>query len=135
LKQVGLALESYAIQHGGFPQASNWSDSLLPYFTHRDVLKCPSTPKRPPGDCHYAYNRKLSALPYSAPGLAVSGATAELVAVVDGLPGWNRSAYKSADARHYGGANVLFLDGHLKWVREEEIPKLRWDVPHAVPGR
>ncbi|PIU95660.1 MAG: hypothetical protein COZ06_36355 [Armatimonadetes bacterium CG_4_10_14_3_um_filter_66_18] len=137
LRQIGQALESYTIQHGRFPQASSWCDAVLLCLPDqgRDVLKCPSTPRRTKGESHYAYNRKLSTLRCSTPELAARGVAAELVVVVDSLPGWNRSAYKSADARHTGGANVLFLDGHVKWVRGEEVPKVRWDVPPAVPAK
>ena len=36
------------------------------------------------------------------------------------------------DARHSGGANLLFLDTHVKWQRREPISKLETDASHPV---
>jgi prepilin-type processing-associated H-X9-DG protein len=36
------------------------------------------------------------------------------------------------DARHSGGANVLFLDSHVKWLRRDQIVRLETDQSHPV---
>ncbi len=35
---------------------------------------------------------------------------------------------KSFSDRHKGGCNIVFMDGHIEFIRESEIGNLRWTV-------
>jgi prepilin-type processing-associated H-X9-DG protein len=57
----------------------------------------------------------------------------DLVLLFESAPGWNRTggADDVVTDRHgenNPGANIAFTDGHVEFVKSEDIPALRWAV-------
>ncbi len=53
-----------------------------------------------------------------------------MVLVFESRPGWNQAGGIEllTTENHRGeGCNVLFVDGHVEFVKPEDIPKLRWN--------
>ena len=106
VRQLALATIMYASDYDDqLPPADNWVEALQPYFRNRDILRCPSAPGQPVA---YAYNslaagQRLSDLP---PDMVLFFETSknESNPADDGT---------SVVARHPGGTNYAFVDGHV----------------------
>jgi prepilin-type processing-associated H-X9-DG protein len=105
LKQIALATLMYAQDYDGhLPDATHWQDQLFPYIKNRQLYVCP-TPEPGTGNT-YAMNRRLSAArasDYPSPSQTIVFYDADEA----GRP----------VARHNGGTNCAFLDGHVKWMK------------------
>lgn len=121
IKQMCLALKAYALDYDGYlPPAPAWSKTLYPYIEDSTVYKCPSAYKISPLPT-YSLNRVIA-------GSNCSGVD-KMVAVYDSIPGRNLSGgpeLLSDPARHDGGHNIGFADGHARWYKDEKVRKLQW---------
>ena len=105
LKQIGLGMLMFAQDHQGrLPEAHAWPEALLPYLKGKRFYRCP-------------VDRSKAGVSY-AMSPAFSGASvedypnaAELIIAFD--------ADKTGRpvARHDGGVDCLFMDGHAKWFK------------------
>ncbi|MHC4231430.1 MAG: H-X9-DG-CTERM domain-containing protein [Planctomycetota bacterium] len=103
-------------------QKMNWCDSLKSCFGEDDscVYLCPMDKT---GPCSYAMNENIPADAGELPG--------DLVLLFESAPGWNQvgGADDVVTDRHgKPGANIAFADGHVEFVKAEDIPILRWTV-------
>jgi len=110
------AIQDYSNDYGKYPIANTWCELLIEYA---DVTKttfvCKSARK---GRCHYAIN------PNAAPN-----SPGDMVLLFEGNPGWNQfgGAELLAPENHNGeGCNILFNDGHVEFVKTEDLGKLKW---------
>jgi len=118
LKTLGVALSLYAEGNSNtYPTAQAWCDLLVGrYVPDEECLHCTKGPSR---QCDYAMNP-----------LADPNSSPEAVLLFECDPGWNRSGGPEllTTSHHEGsGCNVLFVDGHVTFVKAEEIPLLRWE--------
>ena len=136
LKQMGLAFFMYTSDYDEtFPMVPMWKTNLQPYIRNTQINFCPSR-KHLPWYYGQGYNIGLSD-PYVAgvPGRSeaeiVSPSHKILVAEWDrcnagppvgppGLFSGGATCYWSVTRIHNGGSNVLFCDGHAKWMRPDE---------------
>lgn len=132
LRNIGMALRVYSTEHfGHFPPADNDLWPLVPkHLTDKEALTCPTVsglvkrieegrllPARsaqdewpPPGrrddppdrPCDYIYRGGFC--DDDQPQTTLAG--------------------DDTDSRHNGGANYLFLDGHVKWMNARAQPEL-----------
>ena len=158
LKQLGLALLMYVQDYDErFPrhcytQPSRrcWAYLIAPYVKNAQVFVCPSWG----GQISYGYNmfsldhKRLARIQYPANlimladnrKLRQSDGTKAAVAFLNhrmhgGGCGW--SGCDAADSClseiHNEGANICFVDGHVKWMRKTAVegafPKYFQDVP------
>ena len=122
VKQIGLGIMQYAqdwdemlpgYTMGGVP----YYDAISPYIKNSQILRCPSNRTL---DCAYGYNSTFC----NNTSLAQVELPAE---TLWGLDVDNSDFACSKDstyppsARHNGGANVGFLDGHAKWHSAAEL--------------
>jgi prepilin-type processing-associated H-X9-DG protein len=73
------------------------------------------------GPCNYAMNKNVENLGRDAPG--------DMVLLFETTPGWNQSGGPEilSTENHQGrGCNILFMDGHVEWVKKEDLYKLKW---------
>jgi len=146
LKQIGLAIFQYAQDYNErLPPAIfhdkniGWANGLQPYVKSYSLFQCPvennpdqktSQPNKP-GFTDYWFNNNLSGIKdekiTSAFDLIMlgdgDGGSPESTAsyAINRLPkSWLQSPDSPA-TRHDGGANYTFADGHVKWVKPEEI--------------
>jgi prepilin-type processing-associated H-X9-DG protein len=107
LKHIGIAILMYLNGHEHqYPESL---DDLLTYFEGRQALVCPGSHEE-----GYVYEKPVT--PWEQ--------VAEARSVI--------TAYDKP-GNHEGGRNVLFLDGHVQWLTEEEFQKL-WAGQHTHPA-
>ena len=146
LKQVGMALTMYADDHDGYHTrgqfypwtgAHTWSHAVWSYAANSDVFRCPSQGNDPFG---YGYNIAFwgagdwldgmhgvnDVWPVHASQVA---RPAETIWVVDFGEYWGCGLEYGMEQplrRHNAGANVLFVDAHVKWLKE--APQDLWTI-------
>lgn len=102
LKELGLALHMYAYEAGSRlpPQDGDFA-ALDPFLPDRRVLACPTVTLKLAGDLD-----KAAAVSYQFKGGLTTDQLPTLVV-----------ADEQTKTLHAGGANYLFLDGHVKWLK------------------
>ena len=144
LQQIHLAMSMYAKDHNDeWPRVQNnglslgWADGIQPYL--HNVLVCPSEATAnigiaasQRGFTDYWMNRNLSKRKISSlqhpsivllfgdgnDGIDNSDATYNLNA----FPVRWLNSRKSPMFRHLNGANYVFADGHIRWLKPDEMP-------------
>jgi prepilin-type processing-associated H-X9-DG protein len=120
LQVLGKAMYIYANDHEGrFPTGAQWCDLLIenPGVT-RESFICKGANE---GPCNYAMNRHVEELG--------TGSPPDMVLLFETHPGWNQvgDAESLTVENHVGdGCNVLFVDGHVEFVKPADIYRLRW---------
>ena len=102
-----------------FPTPSAWCDLLIEHagVTPQSFI-CKGGDE---GPCHYAMNKNVIGLGMSAPP--------DMVLLFETYPGWNQVGGPEmlTTENHQGdGCNILFADGHVRFVRARELDTLRW---------
>ena len=150
LRQIGIAMYLYIDEHQStFPpllssSGVRWYNALEPtYLDNKDVFRCPNYKYHDytnSSKFSYAYNFGVS----TTTGLTRSSGTigndmnivrspSQCIMVADSGPGpatsigWNyydlfKSDISSGTGRHSRGTNIVFVDGHVKWHRNLDIP-------------
>ena len=121
LRELGGAMWIYANDYDDeYPTAGQWCDLLLQHESNHvteDLFVCPSAE---PGRSHYAIN----------PNVMNSSSPPDMVLLFETGPGWNQFGGPEllAPENHQGkGCNILFVDGHVEFVRGERLDQLRWE--------
>jgi len=152
LRQIGIAITMYVDDHDfKFPLPSfdgtNWYQYIDPYVDDREVFNCPSYKYHTYGSTNYfsyGYNFTAFARRAVMGGGPVGGrdtsavdlneiiSPSQCIMVVDGRnmeESWatvtirDRRKGDEYFNRHFGGSNIVFVDGHVKWHRVSDIPK------------
>ncbi|MBN1391560.1 MAG: DUF4190 domain-containing protein [Sedimentisphaerales bacterium] len=114
---LGKAMHTYASDYNNiFPTPSNWCDLLIEHTeTRKEQFLCPAFYGQ--GRCHYAIN------PQAEPN-----SPADVVLLFETNDGWNQSGLELLTIENHRGegCNVVFVDGHVEFIRAEDIDKLRW---------
>ncbi len=135
LKQLGLAFHLYTADYDEvYPPVSQWKTRLQPYIKNFDINKCPSRPHLP---WYYGqgYNIGISnPLVVGFPQRSMSTVTtpANKILVVEwdrcnagppvgpvGLFAGGATCFWCVSRIHSGGSNVLFGDGHVRWMKPD----------------
>jgi prepilin-type processing-associated H-X9-DG protein len=128
LKGLGNAMVVYAFDYEDkYPTGSRWCDLLA---EEADVgaksFICRGAADDGPG--HYAMNENIERLGADAtPDMVLLFETDE--------PGWNLvggSELLSTENHRGDGCNVLFMDGHVEFVKSKDVGGLRWDENQVV---
>lgn len=138
LRQIALAMQQYVQDSDGrYPIIDYYQTKLLPYLKNPQVFQCPSEPT-PQGNNprvaqfdDYALHADAISTVFEPvivgrhEAVLVKPATTILIfdhdfnsahcTEVDGVCGY----VGCMPARHSGGANYGFLDGHVKWLNPE----------------
>ncbi len=132
-KNIAIALAMYTTDYNTFPAAEHWTDVFDDYTRNPDVYRCPEAS----GRCAFAYNDALADR-----RVVALGNPEQVVAFFESDRGWNGHGGPEAMtdfARHLGGENVGFPDGHAKWYARQrpagttDLSSVRYDAkwPHA----
>jgi len=126
LKQLALGTLMYAQDNGNrLPLKDNWREAIYPYVRNNEVFHCPTARN----DDSYAYNASLS-----GKSLGEIGNPADVVMLFDTSGGRNAAGGPElVDKRHLGGFAAAFVDGHVRWMREQR--SVKWiPKPPSSPG-
>lgn len=119
LSLLSMAMLVYVNDSNQYPTPEKWCDLL--------IEKCKVEPKTfrcqdsKEGPCNYALNKYISEM----------GTTndPDIVVLFETHPGWNQVGGPEilTTENHEGkGCNVVFLDGHVEFIKAEDISKLKW---------
>ena len=119
LKGLGEAVLVYAgdDKYERYPTASKWCDLLVEYAdVPAESFRCPGVSE---GKCNYAMNKYIED----------SNMLPDIVLLFETEPGWNQFGgpeILSTENHRGDGCNIMFGDGHIRFVRTEEIDSLKW---------
>lgn len=135
MRQMGLAFQMYISDWDDIYQpAFQWKGRLDPYMRNRQLFKCPSRPELP---WFYGHGYNIGCPEAGVPGFDVRAegqiespsrkiVAAEWERCLAGPPvgpaGLFRDGslcYWAVCRIHNGGSNILFGDGHVRWLRPE----------------
>ncbi len=135
LKQMGTAFAMYCQDSDEtYPPVPNWKSTLQPYIKNTAINTCPSRPALP---WYYGQGYNIGcASPYVAgfplQSMAQIAAPANKILVAEwdrcnagppcgpvGLLSGGATSFWAVCRVHSGGSNVLFGDGHVKWLRPD----------------
>ncbi len=118
---IGKAMILYANDYKEmYPTPSKWCDLLVMHYDVSPMqLKCKGAHND--GRSNYAMNKNIEKLSAAAPP--------DIVLLFETGPGWNQSGGPEllSTKNHCGdGCNVLFVDGHIEFVRTKDLSNLKW---------
>ena len=140
-KELGIAFHMYAQDYDermatSTPGATRWHMQIYPYIKNEQLFACPSesdmvfNATTNPYGGGYAYNwagltgKSLAQIEYVAETICVGDQKS---------PGDYRLKYPGGATgielsdRHNDGANILFVDGHVKWMKPNVVySKVIW---------
>jgi hypothetical protein len=103
VKGIGTVLAVYADEFDTLPPLDRWCDKLIEK-----------------ADCGYALNENLN-------GLIFSGLEAKVVLAFEAKGSWNlHGGSELMKASKQKKIAVVFVDGLMKFVKPEDIDKLKW---------
>ncbi len=143
LRQIALAVQQYTQDNNGSLPAAPTDFSFLPGLQSPQLLRCPSAEAIPVTPLttapsaffpDYYSNFNLRKVVVGLPLMGIEESKvirpASTVLVGDGYLWSEDGSFKgysvgqpqgSGSVRHSGGANYAFCDGHIKWLRPEQI--------------
>ncbi len=118
---LGKAMMIYSNDYDDkFPTISKWCDLLIEHAEISPLhLQCKGATE---GPCNYAMNENIDKL-------NINSAPPDMVLLFETYPGWNQSGgpeILTTDNHQGDGCNVLFVDGHVEFVRTHNLNNLRW---------
>jgi prepilin-type processing-associated H-X9-DG protein len=110
LKELSIAVSTYSQDYDEkLPPVNKWSDAVMRYTINNRVFRCGAARRL---SCAYSFNDKLDKASMQK---MVNVSTTPML--FDSKGGWNSALPVSGfDARHCGGYNSSFVDGHAAWV-------------------
>jgi prepilin-type N-terminal cleavage/methylation domain-containing protein/prepilin-type processing-associated H-X9-DG protein len=142
MKQLGLAFFMYTSDYDEtFPFTSNWKTNLQPYVKNTQINYCPSRRKQLDGtEMPWYYGQgynigctspAVAGVPLQSEASIVAPSYKILVVEWDrcnsgppcgpaGLLSGGSTCYWAVTRVHNGGSNIVFCDGHVKWMRPDD---------------
>jgi prepilin-type processing-associated H-X9-DG protein len=121
LSGLGKAMLLYANDYNDkFPTPSKWCDLLI---EHAEVtpksFRCKGAPE---GPCNYAMNINVEKMSIAS--------QPDMVLLFETTPGWNQvggSEILTTENHQGEGCNILFVDGHIQFVKTKGLQNLKWE--------
>ncbi len=119
---LGKAMHSYANDYDDkFPTHTKWCDLLIKYEeVPPERFRCKGAPQQ--DGCNYAMNKNME-------NVDRGSASPDMVLVFESNPGWNQSGgpeLLTTDNHRGDGCNVLFVDGHVEFIKKQNLDELNW---------
>lgn len=124
LSEIGKKLHQYASSNDNrYPSDCNWCDLLIKDCSvNENLFWCYSSEE---GKIAYK-NSNYALNPFAEPN-----SPSDLVLACETKYGWNQLADANiitADNHQNRGANVLFNDGHVEFIKKENFKNLNWKI-------
>jgi prepilin-type processing-associated H-X9-DG protein len=120
LKSLGVSFVLYADDFdGSLPSVESWCDVLGKYMVPKNLI-CPGSNAKE-GQSSYAMNEFVA-------GKKLAELSPDLVLLFECMPGWNMAGGPEIlTTEHHEGkcCNVLFADGHVKFIGADKISELK----------
>jgi len=119
LSGLGKAIMIYSNDYDRFPTSSKWCDLLIEYVDVTEMqFRCRSDKD---ARCSYAMNKNIE-------GLDLNKIDPDTVLLFESVDGWNQSGGPELlnTDNHFEGCNILFADGHAKFVKSSYLEDLKW---------
>jgi prepilin-type processing-associated H-X9-DG protein len=127
LHSLMAAFSIYANEFdGSLPSVESWCDTIGKYMKP-GLLICPGSNAKE-DQSSYAMNEFLA-------GKKLAELSPDLVLLFESKPGWNKAGGPEIlTTQHHEdeGCNVLFADGHVKFVGADEISELKWIISENI---
>ena len=129
LRQIALAVQQYRQDEGTYPLTQpppgpQWTKLYSSKYISMQAFQCPSDNNATDAQKNsYGYNTNLSgrkAVGRKAGISTIMNFEVEALADNKTLSG-NNFAMVTAQKRHLDGANYAFADGHVKWLKPEQL--------------
>jgi prepilin-type processing-associated H-X9-DG protein len=122
LRQISVTMQMYAIENDGkFPTADKWCDLLIKYAeVPPEGFRCKGAPQQ--DRSNYAMNKNLE-------NVDRGSAPPDMVLVFESSPGWNQSGgpeLLTTDNHRGDSCTVLFVDGHVEFIKKQNLDELKW---------
>ncbi|MHC4311836.1 MAG: protein kinase domain-containing protein, partial [Planctomycetota bacterium] len=122
MDSLGKAMLSYTNNYNDkFPTQTKWCDLLIKYTkVPPEDFRCKGAPRQ--SRCNYAMNKNLE-------NLDSRSAPPDMVLVFESSAGWNQSGgpeLLTTDNHKGDGCNVLFVDGHVEFIKKQNLDELKW---------
>lgn len=124
VKSLSICFLVYQMDEKTWPVNESWCDLIKPYtdYEDRNIFLCRADKT---GPCSYAMNENIPADANELPD--------DLVLLFESAPGWNQTGgpddvITDRHGEKNPGANIAFADGHVEFVKAEDIPTLSWTV-------
>ena len=138
MKQQGLAFAMYNSDYDSrYVPMADWKTKVDPYMKSRELWKCPSRPQLP---WYYGHGYNIGCPPQSVPGFPertesdIENPASKILLVEwdkclsgppcgpPGLPDppGGPLCYWAVCRIHNDGSNILFADGHAKWMKPDQ---------------
>ena len=148
LRQLGIAMHMYIDDHDShlppanrqFPTHYYWYQSLSTYIDDNETFRCPNYKNFIPDNCNYCsygmnwrgtsiripdggpyFGYDINQIDYPSQCIVLS----EPSEADDGKSSYCVHAGTSNEfpgQKHSGGVNILFVDGHVKWHLQSDVP-------------
>lgn len=119
LRSLGQGIWVYALENEDLlPVGSEWCDLIRDSLSDDTRYRCPLDKE---GACSFAINQNLPARFKDVPD--------DMVVLFESNTGWNQVGGLDSvvtDRHDKPGCTVFFADGHVEFVRSEDISGLRW---------
>ena len=117
---LGRAMFIYASENNNtFPTPSKWCDLLIENTdVSAEIFLCRGSNE---GPCSYAMNENIKNTDVNNPS--------DIVLLFETYPGWNQFGgpeILSIDNHAGEGCNVMYLDGRVEFIKQENFNNLRW---------
>lgn len=133
VKQICLAVLMYTADYDErMPMRTNWAEAMVPYMKSETIFQCPSAKQGDIRQRTYAYNARLDR--YEV-GKVLSPAMTAMIFDTRAFGENPGGGAEIADARHRGGVNVGYVDGHAAWLSQNGVgQRVVWDPATSWPG-
>jgi len=121
LRDLGIAMQTYTSDYDNkYPTADKWCDLLLQHagITEKQFVCREAFKKGNQKPCHYAVNPNCEP---NSPN--------DVVLLFETKGGWNQiggSELLTTENHKGKGCNVLFNDGHVEFIKTEQLGELKW---------
>jgi prepilin-type processing-associated H-X9-DG protein len=123
LNQISCMMIMYAGENDGkFPTADRWCELLIEHAgAKRSTFHCKAS-AAPPHTCSYAMNKNVE-------NFDKNNIPPDMVLIFETKPGFNQAGgpeLLTTDNHQGEGCNVVFVDGHVRFIKTRNLDQLKW---------